>query len=163
MTSSGCGHHEIGHTAHITLAVQCDATLTDTQLRDKDYIIKYDNYLYMIDYTNPANPLGNAQYLNCAMKSRLDRINNEKMIVVKITVPVVNVGQQLFTSYGRELIIPKRALRHSCPPSYYIRVFKCGGTCHTAHQYTNNVWHFRGWTITAYRPFIAETLLILHS
>ena len=39
------------------------------------------------------------------------------MFVAKITAPVVNVGQQLFTPYGRGLIIPKHAPRQSCPPS----------------------------------------------
>ena len=32
-------------------------TLIDAQLRDKDYIIKYGNDMYMIgDHTNPENP-----------------------------------------------------------------------------------------------------------
>ena len=84
---------------------------TDAQLRDKDYIIKYDNHLYIIgDHSDPANPLGIAQYFNSAMRSSGSRnyyklvkvtIINEKMFVTKITVPAINVGQQLLTPYAR--------------------------------------------------------------
>ena len=90
-------------------------------------MIKCDNDRYVIgDHTNSANPLGIAQYLNCAMRSsgsknncKLIRVtmNKEEMFVAKITVPVVNVGQQLFTPYGRSLIIPKHAFRQAYPPS----------------------------------------------
>ena len=71
-------------------------TLTEEQLRNKDYIIKYNNDMYMIgDHTNPKNPSGIAQYLNCAMKSSGRRnnckrvnviINKEKIVAAKITV-----------------------------------------------------------------------------
>ena len=58
--------------------------LTDTQLWDKDYIIKYDNDLYMIgDHTDPTSPLGIAQYLNCAMRSS-GSSNNCKLVKVAI-------------------------------------------------------------------------------
>ena len=86
-------------------------TLTDAHLWDKDYIIKYGNDMYMIgDHTDPINPLGIAQYLNCAMRSSGSRnscklvkitINNQKMFVAKIAAQVVNVGQKLFTPCGR--------------------------------------------------------------
>ena len=57
-------------------------TLTDAQLRDKDYIIKWD--LYKIgNHTNPENPSGIAQYLNIAMRSSGSR-NNCKLVRVTI-------------------------------------------------------------------------------
>ena len=90
-------------------------------------IIKYDNDMYMIgDHTDPANPLGIAQYLNCAIKTSGYRnncklvkvaVNTQKMYVTKVTAPTVNVGEQLFTPYGRGRIIPKHAIRQSRPPS----------------------------------------------
>ena len=102
-------------------------TLTDEQLWDKDYIIKYDNDLYMIgDHTDPTIPLGIAQYLNCAMRlsgssnnCKLVQvtINNQKMYVAKVTARIVNVGEQLFTPYGKGRIIPKHTNRQSCLPS----------------------------------------------
>ena len=80
--------------------------LTEAQLWDKDYIIKYDNDMYMIgDHTEPQNPAGIAQYLNCAMRSsgmkkhcKLVKvtINGQKMYVAKITARSVNV-EQLFS------------------------------------------------------------------
>ena len=39
------------------------------------------------------------------------------MYVAKIIARIVNVGQQLFTPYGRGFIIPKHALPPSCPPT----------------------------------------------
>ena len=55
-------------------------SLTDEYRRDKDYIIKYDNDLYLVgDHTEPLNPLGIAQYLNCAMRSSGPR-NNCKLV-----------------------------------------------------------------------------------
>ena len=46
------------------------STLSDAQIWDIDYIIKYDNDMIMIgDQTNPEDPMGIAQYLNCAMSS----------------------------------------------------------------------------------------------
>ena len=101
--------------------------LTGEHRRDKDYLIKYDSNLYMIgDHTEPKNHLGDAQYLNCTMRSSGARniyklvkvtINNQKMYVAKITARAVNVGQHLFTPYGKDLLIPTHALSQSCPPS----------------------------------------------
>ena len=102
-------------------------TLTEAQLRDKDYIIRYQSDLYMIgDHTTPNYPLGIAQYLNCSLKYSGIRnnfklvkviIKMEKIFVAKITASVVKVGEQLFTPYGRGLIIPKRVIRQPRPPS----------------------------------------------
>ena len=88
------------------------------------------------DHTDPTNPLGIAQYLNCAMRSSGSRnnckpvkvaINTQKMYVAKITARVVNVDEQLFTAYGRGRIIPKHALRKSCQPSLLHTTVPCVG------------------------------------
>ena len=39
------------------------------------------------------------------------------MYVTKFTARAANVGEQLFTLYGRGRIVPKHAIRQSCPPS----------------------------------------------
>ena len=103
------------------------STLSEEHRRDKDYIIKYDNDLYLVgDHREPHNPLGIAQFLNCAIRSAGQKnnsklvkvlIDGKKMFVAKITARNVNVGQQLFTPYGRGFIIPKNAVPPSCPPT----------------------------------------------
>ena len=101
-------------------------SLTEDQIRDKDYIIKYDSNHYIIgDHREPMNPLGVAQYFNCSKgSSRIPNncklipvtIGGEKMFVGKITATVVNVDQQLFAAYNRGLVIPKHVIRQPSPP-----------------------------------------------
>ena len=62
------------------------STLTNAELWDKDYIIKYDNDMHMIgDHTGRTNLMGIAQYLDCAIKTSGYK-NNSK--IVKITVNI---------------------------------------------------------------------------
>ena len=92
--------------------------------------MRYNNDLYQVgDHTEPRNPLGIAQFLNCAMKESGMRkkivpklINKERKFVAKITVPIVNVVQPLCTTYGGRLLIPKHKLQHPCPPSLLHKV-----------------------------------------
>ena len=66
-----------------------ETTLTEAQLRDKNYIIRYNNDMYVIgDHTNPKNASGRRN--NCKLAMVI--LKKEQIFVAKITVPAVKVG-----------------------------------------------------------------------
>ena len=150
-------------------------TLTDAQLRDKDYIIMYSHDMYLIgDHTNPLNPLNplaTTQYLKGTMRPSGLRnnfklvkvtIDEEKMFQAKITALVVNFGQQLFTPYGKRFIISKRTIRQSFPISHLHTVVQAVKPV-TQPSSISTMTQFQNMNITTYYYYSAVTLQVLDS